>query len=683
MNKRIQRALSVLMAGFLLVPQFAAAVADVDPVEEEDSPVIAPFVSQAEEVKWSDLAFPFVNSEKEVTSKNMPGFGYEAYSTADGEPYKIPFERYTEIFSQTAQAIAYYNSTEKWKGSCYGMAVVAALLYQHQRQLNSTGHLPVTGRPGELTVDIGNLEKDALVQFIEAIQVSQQDSIIQHDYAKNKDRYDDLVSEVRAFQRSMDFPVLIAIGVTGQAHALIGYKVVEYSATETRIMVYDCNLPGPDRWITLEKDTQGHYYRWYYRMNDTQDWGPKYDPKGSWISYVPYSDFYQTWINRPDVNGNSKEQLLTVNTTNALITDEYGEKTVEILDGVVYTTEDNIYPMVNLAVTADAPLTPEDNSGKVYVWLPTGHQYTVYNRNSGPLEATMVHVKQYANVSTTGRTVSFYVDDAQNLNAVEIGDPGAKYEIELYSTLPNTTKVVRLKGTTTLMVSAESNPLSLAQVSGNLYGDNLNNAVVTLEGAEASPASVPEGAHVKIDTFLPFTDVPASSSYYEAVRWAVENGITKGTSYNPKRFSPNSPCKHNHILTFLWRANNAPDPVGKTNPFSLNPDSDFGKAALWAYSRNLISSTGYNGYKDCTRAEAVMYLWKCAKSPTVKASVLEEVLERFTDVSPTDDCAQAVVWAVTLGITKGTTDTTFSPDRVCTRGQIVTFLYRCYGEGAA
>ena len=632
------------------------------------------------EVTWSDLAFPFVNSDKEVTGKNMPGIGYEACSSADGKPYKIPYERYTEIFNETAQAIAYYNSAQQWKGSCYGMAVVAALLYQHQRQLNSTGMLPVSGKPAELMVDFDNLKDDELVKFIEAIQVSQQDSIIQHDYAKNKDRYDDLVSEVRAFQRSKDHPVLIAIGMTGQAHALIGYKVVEYSDTETRIMVYDCNLPGPDRWITLEKDRQGHYFRWYYRMNDNQDWGPKYDAKGSWISYVPYSDFYQTWINRPDVNGNSKEQLLTINVNNAFITDEYGENKVEIKDGVVYTTDTDVYPMVELAVTADAPLVPQADSNGVYVWLPTGHQYTVISRDEGQLEATMVHVKQYATVTTTGKSVTFFVDDAHNLNAVELGDPGAKYQIELYSTLPNTEKLAQLSGTTTLMVSAQSNPLSFAQVDGKLYGDNINNASLKVGESEVAPTSLSEGAHMKLDNYLPFIDVELSSSYYDAICWAVEQNITKGTSYSPKKFSPGDPCKHSHILTFLWRANHSPLYQGN-NPFGkdINPENDFGKAALWAYGHNMITPEKYVPSNPCTRSEAVMYLWKLAKSPVMRGAALNDVIGAFTDVDPESEYAQAVAWAVNLGITKGTTETTFSPDKTCTRGQIVTFLYRCYG----
>ena len=339
--------------------------------------------------------------------------------------------------------------------------------------------------------------------------------------------------------------------------------------------------------------------------------------------------------------------------------------------------------MVELAITADAPLVPVVNDTSVYVWLPTGHQYTVVNNDPGMLEATMVHVKQYATVTTATKSVTFYVDDAHNLNAVELGDPGAKYEIELYSTLPNTEKSAQLRGTTTLMVSNDSNPLSFVQIDGTLYGDNVSNASLKLGEAEVPTTQLKDGAHERVDSFLPFTDVAQGSAYYDAVCWAVAQNITKGTSYNPKQFSPNNPCKHSHILTFLWRANHSPIYQG-SNPFKdLDAQSDFGKAALWAYGHNMISPDKYQASRACTRSEAVMYLWKLAKSPAIRGSALTDVLDNFTDVSTDSEYAQAVAWAVNLGITKGTTDTTFSPDKTCTRGQIVTFLYRCYGEAAA
>ena len=165
-----------------------------------------------------------------------------------------------------------------------------------------------------------------------------------------------------------------------------------------------------------------------------------------------------------------------------------------------------------------------------------------------------------------------------------------------------------------------------------------------------------------------FADVPAASSYYEAVRWAVERGITSGTS--PETFSPNSPCKLRHVLMFLWRANGSSDTKRALD--SVSPGT------LWAYENGLIPfDILYNDEAACTRSDAVTYLWKLAGSPVGMAS-LQSTVNRFADVSPESDYAAAIAWALDNGITNGTTDATFSPDRVCTRGQIVTFLYRCY-----
>ena len=92
----------------------------------------------------------------------------------------------------------------------------------------------------------------------------------------------------------------------------------------------------------------------------------------------------------------------------------------------------------------------------------------------------------------------------------------------------------------------------------------------------------------------------------------------------------------------------------------------------------MIAPEKYDASKACTRSEAVMYLWKLAKSPAIRGAALTDVLDKFDDVSADSEYAQAVAWAVNLGITKGTSENAFSPDKTCTRGQIVTFLYRCY-----
>jgi len=154
-----------------------------------------------------------------------------------------------------------------------------------------------------------------------------------------------------------------------------------------------------------------------------------------------------------------------------------------------------------------------------------------------------------------------------------------------------------------------------------------------------------------------FTDVADNSPFKDAIAWAVEQNITKGTSATT--FGPGSLCTHNHILTFLWRANGSPAAEGA---------SDFEKAIAWAKSKGLAETI--DGGAACTRAQTMMYLWKLAGSPKTEAS------STFTDVAADADYAQAVAWAVEQGVTKGTSATTFGPDNTCTRGQIVTFLYR-------
>lgn len=165
-----------------------------------------------------------------------------------------------------------------------------------------------------------------------------------------------------------------------------------------------------------------------------------------------------------------------------------------------------------------------------------------------------------------------------------------------------------------------------------------------------------------------FTDVAETSPFAAAVAWAVEEGITAGTTETT--FSPETPCTHNHILTFLWRSSGA-SAAKIENPFpNVDPSGDFGKAAIWAYEQGLVDGKTFPGAEPCTRAQTMTYLWKLAGSP--KTSPTQD----FADVAADAPYAQAVAWAVAQGITTGVTKTSFAPDAVCSRGQIVTFLHR-------
>lgn len=170
-----------------------------------------------------------------------------------------------------------------------------------------------------------------------------------------------------------------------------------------------------------------------------------------------------------------------------------------------------------------------------------------------------------------------------------------------------------------------------------------------------------------------FTDVKDSDYFIEPVKWAVRYGITAGTT--DTTFSPNSTCTTAQIITFLWRAKGAmPFYEDEFNYADVKTSDYYFQAAGWAKLFGLISGNQFNGDTPCTRAAVMTYLWKLAGSPATKVNTT------LTDVPADAPYAQAVAWAVERGITAGTSATTFSPDAICTRAQIMTFLYKDLGQ---
>ena len=170
-----------------------------------------------------------------------------------------------------------------------------------------------------------------------------------------------------------------------------------------------------------------------------------------------------------------------------------------------------------------------------------------------------------------------------------------------------------------------------------------------------------------------FVDVATGSYYEDAVDWAVENGITQGT--DDTHFAPDGICTRAQAVTFLWRAAGSPAPKTNTMPFTdVNAGSYYYDAVLWAVENGITkgtSDTTFSPNMICTRAQIVTFLWRSEKSPAAGTA------NPFADVKSTAYYAGAVLWAVKENITKGTTSTTFSPNADCTRAQIVTFLWRC------
>ena len=172
-----------------------------------------------------------------------------------------------------------------------------------------------------------------------------------------------------------------------------------------------------------------------------------------------------------------------------------------------------------------------------------------------------------------------------------------------------------------------------------------------------------------------FVDVAEGSYYEEAIDWAVEKGITNGVSSN--MFAPNDPCTRAQIVTFLWRAAGSPAPKSMSSFTDVPADAFYAKAVAWAVENGIASGTGESKFSPnstCTRAQAVTFLYRASGSPAVSGKA------EFSDVSTTAFYADAVAWAAKKGITTGIGGGLFGSDNDCTRGQIVTFLWRAMAE---
>lgn len=177
---------------------------------------------------------------------------------------------------------------------------------------------------------------------------------------------------------------------------------------------------------------------------------------------------------------------------------------------------------------------------------------------------------------------------------------------------------------------------------------------------------------VKEVEISPFADVATDAYYYDAVKWAVNKGITNGVSET--LFGPDQACTRAQIVTFLWRAAGSPEPKSGSSFADVAADAYYAKAVAWAVENGITkgtSETTFHPDETCTRAQGVTFLYRAlGKLAAAQAG--------FTDVSADSYYADAVNWAAENGVTKGISETLFGPDGSCTRAQIVTFLYRAY-----
>ena len=213
---------------------------------------------------------------------------------------------------------------------------------------------------------------------------------------------------------------------------------------------------------------------------------------------------------------------------------------------------------------------------------------------------------------------------------------------------------------------AKGNKLTLKDNGDGTYTFTMPASKVTVTAAFAEKKAEPI-APEKL-----FADVSAEEYYYEAVKWASENGVTGGIGEN--LFGANLPCTRAQIVTFLWRAAGSPEPKGMSGFVDVSADAYYAKAVAWAVEEGIVSGTSATTFDPdavCTRAQSVAFLYRAFGEKVNKAA-------GFSDVSADAYYADAVAWAVENGVASGIGGGLFAPDQDCARGQIVAFLYRAY-----
>ena len=303
--------------------------------------------------------------------------------------------------------------------------------------------------------------------------------------------------------------------------------------------------------------------------------------------------------------------------------------------------------------------TPTRSGYAFQGWTDGTTTYQGGNEYSVTKEATLTAVWRYTSSSSSSSSSSSYSVSVPSVanGSVSVNPSSASKGTTVTITVKPNDGYELDKLTVT---DKDGNRLSLNDQGNGKYTFTMPSGKVNVDAAFS-----------KIETAISFRDVKLGDYYYDAVKWAVENGITEGTS--AETFSPGASCTRAQMVTFLYRAAGSPAPKSTTNPFKDISSTDyFYNAVLWAVEQGITSGTSADTFSPTatvTRGQTVTFLYRAAGSPAVSGG-------NFSDVATDAYYAKAVAWAAGNGITSGTGSGKFSPGADCTRGQIVTLLYR-------
>ena len=518
------------------------------------------------------------------------------------------------------------------------------------------------------------------------------------------------VTAIGGTATSDSYPVAYAMS---KAPTLVGAKVVkvntETSEPATTVETYNSSRITRYQYLQIQKTNE----------SDTTVAAPVIAPEGGYFTSDPHvtiscptdgaTIYYTTdgttptasstnYTNTPQITlsttGKTTIKAIAVkdnNKTSDVVTAEFtpraaGEEVTKVALDVAVDTHNMTTKVGNTEkLTATVQYEKKTTSGVTVTWLSdnpdvatVAQDGTITAKSVGKARVTAAVVENgvtysdFCDVIVEARPSSSHHSSSSTtyyyVNAVVSGEGG--------SVAAGTKRASR--GTTVTVTATAASGYQVAQVSA-----------VDKDGKTVSLTDKGDGVYTfvmpasKVDVTArfaqvqkpeekdPYGDVSKDSYYYDAVKWAAETGVTTGVGDG--LFAPEWVCTRGQIVTFLWRASGSPAPKATELPFTdVAADAYYAQAVLWAVEKGITngtSETTFSPDQTCTRAHAVAFLYRMSGSPAAAGST-------FSDVAADAYYSTAVAWAVEKGITNGTSGTTFSPDDTCTRGQIVTFLYR-------
>lgn len=596
-------------------------------------------------------------------------------------PIKLSEEAFQKIVAQATTpkevAACLQACSGEWRGSCFGMSSVMSILYRERDRLPAALGDTASVVPAPVH---SALAQDVINSYQVGWHLSAVQNLTLQEQQKVEVNYAGALQDLIDSVNDTSTPTVIAMQGKTSGHAILLLSVLEENEEYYVIQCCDPNNAGEFTEMLVYK-TPGNDQlglRISYE-GSTQAGAPKvvYDSLYYWSTSLEDIDAYH-YFTENSYQESYAATLLTVGKTQGVwVSNETGKRYIvdgkSLLDGIVFG------PILD-----PAQLSATDNAGaqpaRYYLDNSTATGYTVgFDQMEAGGSVQLLADDLGACLYTTGggsmtveegtKTVAVSLDtQADTTVAITNQEASADWDwFQAEISVPDAATIY----------------LTLTEDGVAVQGDNLEQAEVTVygwEGSQTVAAEVQNGQlTISKEGTAPesgFADISPDDYYYNAVLWAVNNGITNGTGTNT--FSPNAPCTRAQMAVFLWRAAGNPAPVASTCPFTdLDRSAYYYEAVLWAVEQGITvgtSSTAYSPNSPCTRGQMATFLYRYSGTPAVTGTA------PFGDVTRGAYYHDAVCWAVAQGVTNGTSNTRFSPAAPCTRGQMVTFLHRLLGE---